>query len=114
MSSASNQPPPIGNFTQPVLPIGDPPLFAAVRSAIEAAFANGRVELFFKSLDRKKIRIRNFEAVLTKGLLGPAIEGDYGKLANGDQGQIREFYLRSLEQVAPELRQRFPKLYAYY
>ena len=33
---------------------------------------------------------------------------------NGDQGQIREFYLASLERVAPELRTEFFKLYAYY
>jgi hypothetical protein len=35
-------------------------------------------------------------------------------LGNADQGQIREFYLASLEKVAPEVRQRFFKLYAYY
>jgi len=36
------------------------------------------------------------------------------KLGNADQGQIREFYLASLERVTPELRQKFFKLYAYY
>ena len=38
----------------------------------------------------------------------------YQQLGNADQGQIREFYLASLERVPPELRQKFFKLYAYY
>ena len=42
-----------------------------------------------------------------------ATAAEYGSLTNGDQGQIREFYLASLEQVSPELRSRFFKLYAY-
>ena len=36
------------------------------------------------------------------------------KLDNSDQGQIRELYLASLERVAPELREKFFRLYAYY
>jgi hypothetical protein len=47
-------------------------------------------------------------------LLGQATIAEYGRLGNSDQGQIREFYLASLERVAPELRQKFFKLYAYY
>ena len=47
-----------------------------------------------------------------KGILGA--ETEYGRLGIGDQGLIREFYLASREQVAPELRAKFFKLYAYY
>ena len=60
------------------------------------------------------LRIRDFETVLRTGKLGAGTAAEYGKLQNGDQGQIREFYLASLEKVAPDLRQRFFKLYAYY
>ena len=111
MSSTST---PIGNFDQPVLPIGDPTRFSAVRSAIESAFSNSRVVDFLKSLDRRSIRIRHFEVVLGKGLLGKSTKDEYSRLENADQGQIREFYLASLERVTPELRQKFFKLYAYY
>ena len=60
------------------------------------------------------LRIRHFEDVLGRGLLGVSTRGEYSTLANGDQGQIREFYLASLEQISPELRKKFFKLYAYY
>jgi hypothetical protein len=99
---------------QPVLPIADPQAFGAVKAAIESAFSAGKVAEFLKSLDRQGVRIREFEDVLRKGLLGPKTAGEYKQLPNSDQGQIREIYLASLERVAPELRQKFFRLYAYY
>ena len=104
----------IGNFNQPVLPISDPQAYGAVRSAIEASFSSSTVSEFLKSLDRCNLRIRGFADVLAKGLLGAIAKAEYAKLGNGDQGQIREFYLARLEQVTPELREKFFKLYAYY
>ena len=101
-------------YQQAVLEITDPKTFSVVRGAIEAAFSAARVVDFLKSVERAGLRIRNFEAVLQAGKLGAETAAEYGKLQNGDQGQIREFYLASLEQVAPDLRQRFFKLYAYY
>ena len=101
-------------YQQPVLPISDPQTFNAVKSAIEASFASGHVAEFLKSLERSKLRIRDFEDVLGKGNLGANAAAEYSRLGNADQGQIRELYLASLEQVAPELRDKFFKLYAYY
>ena len=101
-------------YEQAVLPVVDPETFATVKSAVEAAFAAGRVADFLKSVERAKCRVRDFAAVLGGGLLGDVAAGGYGRLANSDQGQIREFYLSRLEKVAPELRQKFLKLYAYY
>ena len=111
-----NQPssPAVGNFEQPVLPIADPQPFHAVHSAIEAAFSSAKVAAFLKSLARHSLRIREFEVVLAHGLLGENSRAEYSSLGNADQGQLREFYLASLERIAPELRQRFFKLYAYY
>ena len=105
---------PIGNFEQPVMPILDVQSYGAVRSAIEGSFASGRVAEFLKTLAGQGMRIRDFERVLSKGLLGKPTQAEYGKLGNADQGQIRELYLASLERVPAELRQRFFKLYAYY
>ena len=99
---------------QPVIPVADPEAFGAVRSAIETAFSPAKVEDFLKSLQRAGLRIRGFELVLRKGLLGASAAGEYGRLGNSDQGQIREFYLASLEQVDVPLRDKYFKLYAYY
>jgi hypothetical protein len=99
---------------QPVIPVADPEAFGAVRSAIENAFSAAKVEDFLKSLQRAGLRIRGFELVLRKGLLGASASDQYSQLGDSDQGQIREFYLASLEKVAPALRARFSKLYAYY
>ncbi len=99
---------------QPVLPILDPQAFAAVTSAIEEAFSPSRVKDFLKSVERAGLRIRNFELVLLKGLLGPDAAAQYKTLSACDQGQIRELYLATLEKVPADLREKFYKLYAYY
>jgi hypothetical protein len=99
---------------QAAIPVADPQAFGVVRSAIQTAFSSARVKDFLKSVERAGLRIRDFELVLRKGLLGASVPNEYGSLGNGDQGQIREFYLSSLEKVTPELRTQFFKLYAYY
>ena len=99
---------------QAEIPVADPEAFGAVRAAIETAFSSAKVKDFLKSVERAGLRIRDFELVLRKGILGAPAAGEYGRLGNGDQGQIRELYLASLEKVAPELRVKFLKLYAYY
>ena len=60
------------------------------------------------------MRARDFEACWRKGLLGKEAIAAYGRLGELDRGQIREMYLASVEQVAPELRARYLKVYAYY
>jgi hypothetical protein len=104
----------IGLFERPVMDILDKPNFAAVKQAIADSFSASGVENFLASLERSGLRIRNFEAVLTKGKLGAETAAQYAKLDNADQGQIREFYLASLEQVEINLRDKYFKLYAYY
>jgi hypothetical protein len=101
-------------YQQPVLPVVDPAAFSAVKASVESRFSSNQVADFMKSLERMKVRVRDFEGVLRKGLLGTTAAGEYSKLGNADQGQIRELYLATLEKVAPEVRQRFFKLYAYY
>ncbi|MGP8259702.1 MAG: hypothetical protein ACLQM6_07075 [Acidobacteriaceae bacterium] len=99
---------------QGAIPVTDPENYDAVHAAIEAAFTAARVRDFLGSMLRARLRIRDFEQVLRTGILGAKTEAEYGRLGNGDQGLIREFYLASLEKVAPELRTKFFKLYAYY
>ena len=101
-------------YQQAVIPVADPASFGAVRTAIDTGFSSARIADFLRSVDRSGLRIREFESVLDRGLLGPEIAAHYARLGNADQGQIRELYLASLERVSPDLRNRFFKLYAYY
>jgi hypothetical protein len=101
-------------YEQAVLSVEDPQRFSAVHTAIETSFSPSRIAGFLKSIERSGLRIRHFEAVLGKKLLGESAIAEYAQLGNADQGQIREFYLASLEQVEPELRNKFFKLYSYY
>ena len=101
-------------YEQAAIPVADPLVFDRVRDAINKAFAAAGIETFLKSLDRGKLRIRDFEAVLTHGKLGSSAAAEYAQLNDGDQGQIREGYLAALEQVPLPLRDKYFRLYAYY
>jgi len=95
--------------------------FAKLQAAVEQAFSQNKVEGFLKQLDRKGIRIRNFDAVLAQRLL-EGVVGEagldarqlYQSLPVSDQAQMREFYLSKLETVDQTLRHKFKKLYQYY
>jgi hypothetical protein len=101
-------------FEKPVLEVEDGPSYDVVRSAIQAAFAPAAADRFLKRVETQRLRVRDFESVLGKGLLGQEAIAVYGRLGNLDRGQIRELYLASVEHVAPELRAKFLKIYAYY
>ena len=101
-------------YERPTMDIVDATTFAAVKQAIESSFAVGNVEKFLRSVERSGLRVRSFEAVLNDGKLGAGTAVAYAKLSNGDQGQIREFYLASLEKVELGLRDKYFKVYAYY
>ena len=101
-------------YEKALIPVVDQPSFVEVHAAIARSFTPGNVQDFLRSLQRAGIRIRDFEGVITHNLLGPAATAAAAKLDNADLGQIREFYLASVERVAPEMRAKFLKLYAYY
>ena len=101
-------------YERPVLGIEDEPTFGEIRAAVDRCFSTPEVERFLKALDRAGLRIRDFAAVLAAGKLGASVPAQYAQLSPSDQGQIREFYLASLETVALPLRDKFFKLYAYY
>jgi hypothetical protein len=101
-------------FVQAVLPVKDDANFAAVKAALESLFASGNVERFLKQVVRTKTRIRDFEGLLRRGALGKSTPVAYQALEDSDRGQARELYLSLVEQVAPELRGKYLKVYAYY
>jgi hypothetical protein len=101
-------------FEQAVIPIQDETTFAEVRQALDQAFAPARVSDFLHKVSGAKLRVRQFEAILAHGLFGKPAQAAYAKLSDADRGQIREQYLRRVEQVAPKVRQKFYRLYAQY
>ena len=95
--------------------------FARLQKAVEQAFLPEKAEGFLKQMDRKGIRVRDFDAVLAQRLLegvvgeaGLNAQQLYQSLPESDQAQMREFYLSRLEDLAPETRTKFKQLYQYY
>ena len=96
--------------------------FGELKSGFTRIFAPNAVERFLKGLQSKSIRIRDFDLVLSSGVLerlddGFASSGArkmYEVLPTSDQAQIREFYLSKIEEVDPALRAKYQKLYRYY
>ena len=101
-------------FEQAVLPIQDQATFAVVKQALDKAFAPTQVSAFLQRLGRAKLRARQFEAILASGLLGTEAPAKYAALGDSDRGHVREQYLSMVEKVAPELRAKHLKVYAYY
>jgi hypothetical protein len=101
-------------FEQVAIAVRDEKSYAELQRLIEAAFDARDVEVFLNGVTRSKLRIRDFEGVLKRGLLGREAIGLYQALPVSDQGLIRERYLRLVEAVPQELRERYFKVYAYY
>ena len=110
-------------FEQAAIKVAKPEEFTKLRSAVEQAFRPEKVDRFFKQLDRKGIRVRDFDAVLASRAFEEVVGRDgsapsawqlYQALPVFDQAQTREFYLSKVEAVELGLRHKFKKLYQYY
>jgi hypothetical protein len=101
-------------FEQAAIAVQDQKGYAELHKLLDAKFAASDVEVFLNGVTRSKLRIRDFEGVLNRGLLGKEAIALYKALPVSDQGLTRERYLRLVEKVPVELRQRYLKAYAYY
>ncbi|MFP5228110.1 MAG: hypothetical protein ACLGXA_10830 [Acidobacteriota bacterium] len=101
-------------YEQAAIPVQDEKTFADVRHAIDEAFAPAQTAVFLKQVSGARLRVRQFEAVLAHGFLGGQAQKSYAALGDSDRGQIREHYLRQVERVAPDIRQKFFRVYASY
>ena len=101
-------------FEQAVIAVQDEQGYNQLHALIDAAFDARDVEVFLNKVKRSGLRIRDFETVLKRGLLGKQAVGLYAALPVSDQGLTRERYLRLVEAVPEELRQRYFRAYAYY
>ncbi len=101
-------------FEQAAIAVQDMQGYAQLHARIDASFHPRDVEVFLDRLVRSKLRIRDFEGILKRGLLGKDAQAQFLALPVSDQALTRERYLRMVEAVPADLRQRYFKLYAYY
>jgi len=101
-------------FEQAAIAVRDEQGYAQLHARIDAAYDARDVEVFLSRVSKSKLRIRNFEGVLQRGLLGKEAVALYEALPVSDRGLTRERYLRLVEAVPLELRQRYYRAYAYY
>ena len=101
-------------FEQAAIAVQDQEGFSRLHSLIDALFDAKDVEVFLNRVRKSGLPIRDYEGVLKRGLLGKEAPALYAALPVSDQGLTRERYLRLVEKVPVELRQRYYKAYAYY
>ena len=101
-------------FEQAAIAVRDEQGYAQLHALIDTAFDTRDVEVFLNKVSRAKLRIRDYEGVLRRGLLGKEAVGLYEALPVSDQGLTRERYLRLVEAVPLDLREKYLKIYAYY
>jgi len=101
-------------FEQAAIAVQDEQGYTKFHALIDSMFDARDVEVFLNRVRKSGLRIRDFESVLRRGLLGKEAPALYGALPVSDQGLTRERYLRLVEKVPVELRQRYFKAYAYY
>ena len=101
-------------FEQVAIAVQDQQGFERLHALIDAAFDLRDVEVLLTRVRRARLRIRDYESVLKRGLLGKEAPGLYASLPTSDKALTRERYLRLVEKVPQDLRQRYLKVYAYY
>ena len=110
-------------FEQATIKVEKEKEFGELKSAILTAFSPANVQKFLKRVSSVGVRIRDFDLVLAKGVFeqvdgalqdGHRAQALYSSLTVTDQAQMKEFYLFKIEEVTPELRARFQKIYQYY
>ena len=109
-------------FEQAAIKIQKKQEFEELKGAIGDAFSQKIVEKYLKRVASTGLRIRDFDSVLAKKVLeqvgalskGQSANGLYSALTLTDQAQMKEFYLFKIEEVEPELRAKYQKIYQYY
>jgi hypothetical protein len=101
-------------FEQVAIAVQDQQGFQKLHALLDAAFDLRDVEVLLTRVKRAGLRVRDYEAVLKRGFLGKEAPALYASLPVSDQALTRERYLRLVERVPPDLRQRYLKVYAYY
>ena len=108
-------------FEQATIRIENERAFGELKATLQQVFAADRVTKLLKKLSSQNIRIRDLDSILAAGTLDVlsgarlgATRALYQGLTVSDQAQLRELYLAQIEEVAPQLRAKFNKLFRYY
>jgi hypothetical protein len=101
-------------FEQAAIAVQDEQGFKKLHALIDAAFDQRDVDVLLNRTIKAGLRIRDFDVVLKRGLLGKDAPALYAALPVSDQALTRERYLRLVEKVSVETRQKYFKAYAYY
>jgi len=108
-------------FEQAAIRVENESAFAQFRSALDQVFAAERITQYLKKLSGQNIRIRELDAILAAGTIDVVAgirlgvtRGLYQGMTVSDQAQVRELYLSKIEEVKPDLRTKFNKLFRYY
>jgi hypothetical protein len=101
-------------FQQVAIAVKDEKVYGELHALVDAAFDSRDVDVLLSRVTRSGVRIRDFATVIARGWLGKGAERLYQALPVSDQALTRERYLKLVEQVPAELRQRYFKAYAYY
>ena len=101
-------------FEQAAIAVQDEQGYQKLHALLNAAFDASDVDILLNRIQRSRVRVRDFEAVLGRGWLGKEAQALYGALPVSDQALTRERYLQLVEAVPAGVRQRYFKAYAYY
>jgi hypothetical protein len=107
-------------FEQATIKVEKQKEFEELKAAINRAFAAENVQKYLKAVASAGIRIRDFDSALAKGALEKVVASKqpakslYASLTVSDRAQMKEFYLFKIEEVGPELRAKYQKIYQYY
>jgi hypothetical protein len=111
-------------FEKALIPVQKVQEFEDLRSVIERVFVPERVETLLKKLASAGIPVRKLETMLDRRVFegldqqmaksGKSGRALFDALTPSDQGQLREFYLSTLEAVHNDLRERYARVYRYY
>ena len=106
-------------FVQPVVKIDKEKEFDELKSLVSRALMPEEMENFLKKAEKKGVRVRQVEGAFENGIFDEKNSGTtalslYQALTVSDQAQMREFYLSKVEEIEPQLRHKFRKLYQYY
>ena len=98
--------------------------YEALKGVIERVFAPQQLEALLKKLASAGIPVRKLETMLDRRVFedldqqlaksGQTARGLFDALSPSDQGQLREFYLSTLESVDNAVREKYAKVYRYY
>jgi hypothetical protein len=110
-------------FEQATIKVEKEKEFGELKRAIVRVFSPETVQQYLKRVASAGLRVRDFDLLLAKGVFeqiegalaaGSRTQDLYSALTVSDKAQIKEFYLFKVEEVDPELRAKFHKIYQYY